>query len=75
MGVRFIYPNPDHPTRYVIVSTGVNAAVIRAASNLPEFLPVGLADLMAEADLAEAKRESETRRIVDERAIKILSGS
>ena len=39
VGVRFIYPNPDQPTRYVIVSTGVNAAVIRAASNLPEFLP------------------------------------
>ncbi|MBK6810247.1 MAG: hypothetical protein IPG81_15395 [Sandaracinaceae bacterium] len=39
VGVRYIYPNPDQPTRYVIVSTGVNAAVIRAASNLPEFLP------------------------------------
>jgi hypothetical protein len=39
VGVRYIYPNPDNPARYVIVSTGVNAGVIRAASNLPEFLP------------------------------------
>jgi hypothetical protein len=39
VGVRYIYPNPDHPERYVIVSTGVNASIIRAASNLPEWLP------------------------------------
>ncbi|MBK7150418.1 MAG: extensin family protein [Sandaracinaceae bacterium] len=39
VGVRYIYPNPDNPAHYVIVSTGVNAGVIRAASNLPEFLP------------------------------------
>lgn len=39
VGVRYIYPNPENPARYVIVSTGVNAAIIRAASNLPEWLP------------------------------------
>jgi hypothetical protein len=39
IGVRFVYPNPDAPTRYLIVQAGTNTAAVDRGHNLPDFLP------------------------------------
>ncbi|MFW5925927.1 MAG: extensin family protein, partial [Myxococcota bacterium] len=39
VGVRFIYPNPDAPERYVVVQAGVTIDAVRAGHRLPDFLP------------------------------------
>ena len=39
LGVRFIYPNPEAPDRYVLVHTGTNAAMVGRTRNLPDFVP------------------------------------
>lgn len=39
VGVRFIYPNPLSPDRYVIVQGGVTPEAVAAGYNLPDFLP------------------------------------
>ncbi|MEM9864493.1 MAG: extensin family protein [Myxococcota bacterium] len=39
MGVRFIHPNPDAPSRYVIVQSAVTSEAVRRGNKLPEFLP------------------------------------
>ena len=39
VGVRFIYPNPLAPSRYVIVQAGVTADAVKAGNKLPEFVP------------------------------------
>lgn len=39
VGVRFIYPNPEAPERYVLVHTGVTADAVARTRNLPDFLP------------------------------------
>jgi len=39
LGVAFIYPNPKHPTRYVVVLEGTSALGTFRAIALPELLP------------------------------------
>lgn len=39
VGVRFIYPNPLAPGRYVMVQGGVTTDAVAAGHNLPDFLP------------------------------------
>jgi predicted esterase len=39
LGVAFIYPNPKHPTRYVVVLEGTSALGTFRAVALPEILP------------------------------------
>jgi enterochelin esterase-like enzyme len=39
VGVRFVYPNPKAPHRYVIVQAGSSAAAVRQGHNLPDFVP------------------------------------
>jgi hypothetical protein len=39
LGVAFIYPNPKHPSRYVIVLEGTSAIGTFRAVSLPELLP------------------------------------
>jgi pimeloyl-ACP methyl ester carboxylesterase len=39
VGVKFIYPNPLAPNRYVIVQAGVSTDAVAAGHNLPDFLP------------------------------------
>ncbi len=39
LGVRFIHPNPDAPTRYVVVQAGTTVASVLRGHNLPDFLP------------------------------------
>ncbi len=39
IGTRFIYPNPEHPKRYVIVQGGVDAKAAARGHQLPDFLP------------------------------------
>jgi len=39
LGVRFVYPNPDAPNRYLIVQAGTNPAAVDRGHNLPDFLP------------------------------------
>ncbi|HJL27251.1 MAG TPA: extensin family protein, partial [Polyangiaceae bacterium LLY-WYZ-15_(1-7)] len=38
VGVRFVYPNPLAPERYVIVQAGVTAQVVERGNRLPEFV-------------------------------------
>ena len=38
VGVRFIYPNPLAPSRYVIVQAGTNAGIVDKGNKLPEFV-------------------------------------
>lgn len=38
-GVRFIYPNPESPEKYVIVQGGVTTAAVEAGNSLHDFLP------------------------------------
>ena len=38
IGVRFVYPNPLAPHRYVIVQSGVTPSVVSAGNKLPEFV-------------------------------------
>ncbi len=39
VGVRFIYPNPLSPSRYVVVQEGVTTDSVEAGNSLPDFLP------------------------------------
>ena len=39
VGVRFIYPNPLAPERYLIVQAGVNPRAVKKGNELPEFVP------------------------------------
>jgi enterochelin esterase-like enzyme len=39
VGVRFIYPNPLAPGRYLIVQAGVTPEAVARGHNLPDFLP------------------------------------
>src|SRR5262249_25025994 len=39
LGTRFIYPNPESPSRYVIVQSGPTVDGVRRGHNLPDFLP------------------------------------
>ncbi len=39
VGVRFIYPNPMAPDRYVMVQGGVTVEAVEAGHDLPDFLP------------------------------------
>jgi hypothetical protein len=39
LGVAFIYPNPKHPSRYVVVLEGTSALGTFRAVSLPEILP------------------------------------
>lgn len=39
VGVRFVYPNPLSPSRYVIVQAAPTAAAVAAGNQIPEFLP------------------------------------
>ncbi len=39
IGVRFVYPNPLSPSRYVIVQAAPTAAAVAAGNQIPEFLP------------------------------------
>ena len=39
IGVAFIYPNPKHPSRYVVVLEGTSALGTFRAVSLPEVLP------------------------------------
>jgi predicted esterase len=39
VGVRFIYPNPEAPGRYVIVQSGPSLDGVRRGHNLPDFVP------------------------------------
>jgi hypothetical protein len=39
LGVAFVYPNPDHPSRYVLVLEGTNALGTFRAMALPDLLP------------------------------------
>jgi hypothetical protein len=39
IGVRFIYPNPEAPSKYVIVQGGVTTAAVDAGNSLHDFLP------------------------------------
>ena len=41
VGVRFIYPNPEAPERYVLVHTGVTADAVARTRNLPRSNPPG----------------------------------
>ena len=53
VGVRFIYPNPRAPERYVIVQGGVTPSAVARGNNLPDFLP----DYVVYDDRATARRE------------------
>jgi hypothetical protein len=39
LGTRFVYPNPESPSRYVIVQAGMSVAAVGRGHNLPDFLP------------------------------------
>jgi hypothetical protein len=39
VGVRFVYPNPDAPGRYLIVQAAPTVAAVQRGHNLPDFLP------------------------------------
>lgn len=39
VGVRFVYPNPLSPSRYVIVQAAPTASAVAAGNKIPEFLP------------------------------------
>ncbi len=39
VGVRFIYPNPLAPERYLIVQAGVTPRAVKKGNELPEFVP------------------------------------
>ncbi len=39
VGVRYVYPNPESPGRYVLVHGGVTANAVSRTRNLPDFLP------------------------------------
>ena len=39
VGVRFIYPNPEAPGRYVIVQSGPTTDGVKRGLNLPDFVP------------------------------------
>jgi Putative esterase len=39
VGVRFIYPNPEAPGRYVIVQSGPTLDGVKRGHNLPDFVP------------------------------------
>lgn len=39
VGVRFVYPNPRAPNRYVIVQGGAEPSAVQAGHLLPDFLP------------------------------------
>jgi predicted esterase len=39
VGVKYIYPNPLNPRRYVIVQAAVTPEAVMAGHNLPDFLP------------------------------------
>jgi hypothetical protein len=39
LGTRFVYPNPEAPSRYVIVQAGMSVAAVARGHNLPDFLP------------------------------------
>ncbi|MFO0709255.1 MAG: extensin family protein [Sandaracinus sp.] len=39
LGTRFVYPNPDAPSHYVIVQEGTTVAAVDRGHNLPDFLP------------------------------------
>ena len=39
VGVRFIYPNPLAPARYVMVQGGVSTDAVNAGHKLPDFVP------------------------------------
>jgi hypothetical protein len=39
VGVRFVYPNPLAPDRYVIVQAGTTTESVHRGHNLPDFLP------------------------------------
>jgi enterochelin esterase-like enzyme len=39
VGTRFIYPNPEAPTRYVIVNAAPTLDGVRRSHNLPDFVP------------------------------------
>ena len=38
-GARFIYPNPEAPSRYVVVFTAPSVEGVRRGLNLPDFVP------------------------------------
>ena len=39
VGVRFVYPNPLAPQRYLIVQAGVTPRAVRSGNEIPEFVP------------------------------------
>jgi hypothetical protein len=39
VGTRFVYPNPDAPSRYLVVQAGTTVAAVQRGHNLPDFLP------------------------------------
>ncbi|MGE0790032.1 MAG: extensin family protein [Sandaracinaceae bacterium] len=39
VGVRYIYPNPEAPGRYVLVHAGLSADAVSRTRNLPDFVP------------------------------------
>jgi len=39
LGTRFIYPNPEAPSRYVIVNAAPTIDGVRRSHNLPDFVP------------------------------------
>ena len=53
VGVRYIYPNPQSPTRYVIVQAGVSPAAVERGNRLPDFLP----DYVVYNDRTTSRRE------------------
>lgn len=38
VGVRFVYPNPLAPNRYVIVQAGTSTSIVKKGNKLPEFV-------------------------------------
>lgn len=39
VGTRYVYPNPEAPSRYVLVHAGVTTEAVSRTRNLPDFLP------------------------------------
>lgn len=39
LGARYVYPNPEQPSRYVLVHLGTSADMVSRTRNLPDFLP------------------------------------
>ena len=67
LGVRFVYPNPLNPKRYVIVQSGQSLSAVSAGNRLPEFVP----DYVV---FVAAALKGSQRRIFDQRRPPIAQG-